>query len=143
MLKSGYMSAILFVIGLAGCQTTTTGTPTSSPDPAASEEGTLSIRRFELPQTATTSAPYRAALVMNSVTPEGAFVNVQKACFVWNTDGPYCFEPNEIDNSQGIVSTLLTTGSPGTWTLRGYLQYRTSGGSVRNTNALERTITIQ
>ena len=67
-------------------------------------------------------------------------VEITKACFMWNNEGPYCFDAN-INSSNKTASLFLTTGNPKTYYLNGALEYK-SGGETLMTNFYTNEIVV-
>jgi hypothetical protein len=87
------------------------------------------------------NVPYQASI--NIKTP-GPAVSLQKLCFFWNTEGPFCF-PN-FDMQKGAdgrthPTIWLYTGRPGTYTLTAMVIY-TFQGSTYETNQTATTIIV-
>jgi len=59
---------------------------------------------------------------------------VQKACFYWSGDGPYCYRITDVRyGPQGTINVWLLTKNPGTYQLECFVQYARNGGT-RPTN---------
>jgi hypothetical protein len=65
---------------------------------------------------------------------------VTQGCFFWNTEGPYCSQP-EANPSPDAVSVRLVTRNPNTYQLTGYLTYWWKG-ELRKSNQVSSTLRV-
>jgi hypothetical protein len=86
--------------------------------------------------------PYLASI---DIRTPGEAVQIEQFCFVWNTDGPYCFKQWEMKKGAdgGVHPTIgLRTGNPGKYKLTSYMVY-TFKGKTYETNQVSAGITVR
>jgi peptidoglycan hydrolase-like protein with peptidoglycan-binding domain len=98
----------------------------------------LFVLSLEVAPTLTAGEPYDAAFFYEPKDEAG--IVVERACFTWNGEGPYCFPLQSVKNTRSALK--LKTGNPNTYTLAGWLKYRL-GGKIYESNKVQTQIDVK
>ncbi len=106
----------LAAIGFAACQTMPIGDD-------------VRLTRLVVSDDLNDGVPY--TVTMPYQTKGGNPYIARKACFTWSGEGPYCFSIRDDPNAKEFT-TRLRTGNPGSYDLRGYVEYSVYGETKRS-----------
>ncbi len=104
-------------------------------------KGELRLIRIEIPEGESPRAnlPFMVKVTFQSEeTP-----NIQKACFYWSGDGPYCYRVSNINHEPGGSFTVWLRGDRGgIYNLECYVQY-IYGNELRSSNLIDTQISLR
>lgn len=104
-------------------------------------KGELRLIRIETPEGESLHAnlPFMVKITFQS---EGT-PNIQKACFYWSGDGPYCYRVSNINyEPQGNFTVWLRIDKGGIYNLECYVQYL-YGSELRASNIIDTQISLR
>lgn len=134
MSKPHQSSTIIVMFGilfLAACQRAPTGTAESAP--------TIELTRLVVDKNLTAGVPYEVSMPYEA-SADGS-IDIDKACFMWSGEGPYCFRADH-DRSGKTISAMLSTGNPSVYRLAGFVRYRSNGWDMES-NAVSSLISVE
>ena len=68
-------------------------------------------------------------------------VDVSRACFYWDANGPSCYNIMDINYGKGIIRTEVGTPSPGQYILKSYVYFIKAGRTLRS-NVVQTSVEI-